>query len=105
MGARGERPQVFIGSSSEAAETAQAVGRYLRPVAQVKLWTDAFDPGKWTLQVVLDHSQNADFGIFVMAPDDDSVIRGEQHWTVRDNVLFEAGIFMGAIGPQRTFLL
>jgi len=40
-----------------------------------------------------------------MAPDDNSIVRGKTQWTVRDNVLFEAGIFMGALGPKRTFLL
>lgn len=41
----------------------------------------------------------------MVAPDDAAIISRKKQWTVRDNVLFEAGVFMGALGPKRTFLL
>ncbi|PWT73129.1 MAG: hypothetical protein C5B46_05835 [Proteobacteria bacterium] len=99
------RPTVFIASSTEALKITQTARRFLSSSANVLAWTVAFDPGDWTLQALLDHSQQSDFGIFVMAPDDKSVIRGKRQWSVRDNVLFELGLFMGALGPKRTFLL
>jgi len=99
------RPVVFIGSSTEAQGVAEAVRRFLEGSAEVNVWSSAFNPGEWTLQVILDHAQRSDFGIFVMTPDDQGVIRKKAKLTVRDNVLFEVGIFMGALGPKRTFLL
>ena len=105
MPATSADPVVFIGSSSEALHIAEKVRDLIRYSAQIQFWNSSFNPGEWTLQVILDHAQNSDFGIFVMAPDDNAVIRGKTTWTVRDNVLFEAGIFMGALGPKRTFLL
>ncbi len=99
------RPTVFIGSSSEALPIAEKIRKLIRPLAQVQVWNSSFNPGEWTLQVILEHARNSDFGVFIMARDDNSIIRGKRHWTVRDNVLFEAGVFMGALGPKRTFLL
>lgn len=105
MSATSSRPVVFIGSSKEALPIAERVRDLIRYSAQVRLWDSSFSPGEWTLQAILDHAQDSDFGVFLMAPDDNTVLRGKRQWTVRDNVLFEAGIFMGAIGPKRTFLL
>jgi hypothetical protein len=98
-------PSVFIGSSTESITVAQSLQRFLRRAAKSTVWNLAFSPGEWTLQGILDHAQDADFGAFVFAPDDKSVIRHKGYSTVRDNVLFEVGVFMGAIGPKRTFLL
>ena len=98
-------PRVFIGSSTEAIRVADAVRQFLVPSANSTLWNLAFPPGTWTLQVILNHAQESDFGIFVIAPDDALTMRGEKQRTVRDNVLFEIGLFMGALGPERTFIL
>lgn len=99
------RPSVFIGSSSKALPVAEQIGSIIRRSAQAHVWNSSFSPGEWTLQVLLDHAQHSDFGIFVLARDDNSIINAKALWTVRDNVLFEAGVFMGALGPKRTFLL
>ena len=98
-------PTVFLGSSTEGLPIAKEVHRRLSKVAHVDLWNSAFDAGSWTLQVILDHAQKADFGLFVISADDNLEARGRKYSTVRDNVLFEAGVFMGALGPERTFLL
>jgi predicted nucleotide-binding protein len=100
-----ERPTVFVGSSTGALTIARVVCDILSKDADALIWSVAFDPGTWTLQVILDHSQKSDFGLFIMAPDDRTVIREKEQYTVRDNVLFEIGVFMGALGPRRTFIL
>jgi tetratricopeptide (TPR) repeat protein len=43
--------------------------------------------------------------MFVFSPDDISVIRGNQNAAVRDNVLFELGLFVGRLGKDRCFIL
>jgi hypothetical protein len=99
------KPTVFIGSSRAAMPYANRVRRGLARSTKAKVWSSAFQPGQWTLQVILDHASRSDFGVFVLAPDDAAVIKGTRQSTVRDNVLFESGVFMGKLGPRRTFLL
>ncbi len=100
-----KRPTVFIGSSTGALPLAQRVKRGLARSTDATVWSQAFRPGQWTLQVILDHASKSDFGVFVLAPDDAAVVKGKKRSTVRDNVLFESGVFMGKLGPRRTFLL
>jgi hypothetical protein len=94
-----------LGSSTEGLPILREVQKRFEDVADVDVWDKAFDPGTWTLDVILTRAQRADFALFVVSPDDEIKIRGERYHTVRDNVLFEAGVFMGALGPRRTFLL
>ena len=46
-----------------------------------------------------------DFALFIFTPDDLATIRNNKEQVVRDNVLFEMGIFIGAIGKKRSFML
>jgi hypothetical protein len=100
-----EKPTVFIGSSTESLPLARSVREIIGIDANVLVWDVAFDLRTWTLQAILDYSQKCDSGVFVMAPDDASVIRAKEGFSVRDNVLFEIGVFMGSLGPRRTFVL
>jgi hypothetical protein len=99
------KPVVFIGSSTAGLQIAKAVGKELETIATVMSWEIAFEPSKWLLDGLLEQANKSDFGVFIVRSDDTTVIRNTKYRTVRDNVLFEAGIFMGAIGPERTFLL
>lgn len=47
----------------------------------------------------------ADFAVLVFSPDDKLTARGTHHATPRDNVIFELGLFMGALGRHRTFVV
>ena len=99
------RPTVFIGSSTPALSIAKEIERELSGVANVDVWDTAFDSGTWLLGGILNRAQQSDFGVFVIRADDTIRIKRTKYWTVRDNVLFEAGVFMGALGPERTILL
>jgi hypothetical protein len=41
----------------------------------------------------------------VLGPDDDVESRSEKAQAPRDNVVFELGLFMGALGPERTYMV
>jgi nucleotide-binding universal stress UspA family protein len=101
------KPRVFLGSSGKQAKLLQAITRGLEGVADVEPWTTTFNPGRGTLDRLVELSQEVDFAAFVFAQDDwtatDAAPSGEA--SPRDNVVFEAGLFGGALGIRRTFIL
>src|ERR671914_771132 len=107
-----EKPRIFLGSSAQQAKLVQALTRGLEDVAHVEPWTTAFNPGTTTLERLLELTREVDFAAFVFARDDwtthsppasDSTGSGQA--SPRDNVVFEAGLFGGALGMRRTFIL
>jgi predicted nucleotide-binding protein len=50
-------------------------------------------------------AKQADFGVFLFAADDITRTKGKEVRSVRDNVLFEAGLFTGALGIRRCFII
>jgi hypothetical protein len=100
-----ESPRVFVGSSSEALATARRVQKILNSRIRATLWPDAFRPGQLLLPNLVALVDTYDFGIFVFSPDDVLISRKQRDAAVRDNVLFEIGIFMGGLGIERTFVL
>jgi hypothetical protein len=101
------KPRIFLGSSGKQAKLLQAIARGLEDVADVEPWTTTFNPGRSTLERLVEVSQEVDFAAFVFAQDDwtaaDASESGEP--SPRDNVVFEAGLFGGALGIRRTFIL
>ena len=103
------KPRIFLGSSGKQAKLVQALTRGLADVAEVEPWTAAFNPGVSTLDRLVQLSHEVDFAAFVFALDDwtsaslDGAATGQA--SPRDNVVFEAGLFGGAIGMRRTFIL
>ncbi len=101
------RPRIFLGSSGKQAKLLQAIARGLADVADVEPWTTTFNPGRGTLERLVELSQEVDFAAFVFAQDDwtatDASPSGQA--SPRDNVVFEAGLFGGALGIRRTFIL
>jgi hypothetical protein len=53
----------------------------------------------------LEAAQNSDFAALVLTPDDWVVTRGAEFAVARDNVIFELGVFLGALGPRRVFII
>ena len=101
------KPRIFLGSSGKQAKLLQAITRGLADVADVEPWTTTFNPGRSTLDRLVELSLEVDFAAFVFAQDDwtttDALPAGEA--SPRDNVVFEAGLFGGALGMRRTFIL
>src|SRR5215831_12704042 len=101
------KPRIFLGSSGEQAKLLRAIARGLSEVADVESWTTTFNPGRSTLDRLVELSQEVDFAAFVFARDDWTTTDASQSGQAspRDNVVFEAGLFGGALGIRRTFLL
>ena len=101
-----DKPMVFIGSSKEGLDIAEAVQRVFGPRYECTVWTQGvFGPGAVTIEKLLDAVKEHDFGIFVFRGDDVISTRGATQPAPRDNVLFELGLFAGAHGRHRVFML
>lgn len=97
---------VFIGSSWESQQIAKHVADSLQDVAEVQTWYDGFfKPGKSSFESLCTQIAAFDFAVFIGSGDDWTRMRKRIFASVRDNVLFEYGLFTGAIGRERTFLL
>ncbi len=104
------RPRIFLGSSGQQEKLLQALTRGLQDLADVEPWTIVFNPGVSTLDRLVELTREVDFAAFVFAQDDWTT-RGAApdadagQASPRDNVVFEAGLFGGALGMRRTFIL
>lgn len=106
MKAPSVKPSVFIGSSSEGLAVARSAHRLLSQTTECNLWeNDIFLPGAFTLETLETQLAFSSFAVLVATADDHLVKRGTASAAMRDNVLFECGLFMGALGRRRTFLL
>src|SRR5947208_2184288 len=101
------KPRIFLGSSGKQAKLLQAIARGLKDIADVEPWTTTFNPGRSTLDRLVELSQEVDFAAFVFAQDDWTTTDAAQSGQAspRDNVVFEAGLFGGVLGMRRTFIL
>lgn len=100
--------RLFIGSSSEGLNVARNLEAELEAmkVCDVERWDrDVFEPSGYTLDSLLAVAAQVDFAVLIASPDDVVESRGVSTPTARDNVLLEFGMFLGALGRQRTFLL
>ena len=101
------KPRIFLGSSGKQAKLLAALTRGLEQVADVEPWTTTFNPGRSTLDRLVELSHEVDFAAFVFAHDDwtSGDAAQSRQASPRDNVVFEAGLFGGALGIRRTFIL
>lgn len=94
---------IFVGSSNEAAEYYERVcGTLEEQGHKVKGWKSSFDKGEGFLAALLRLAEGVDAALLLATPDDILLSRGDQSHVLRDNVLFEAGLFIGALGPFAT---
>lgn len=98
-------PRIFVASSREGIAVAEAVVIKLEQEGRVKLWDNAFDLSSVTIVSLEARAKDTDFAVFVFHRDDRAFVRGSETDVVRDNVLFELGLFIGALGRERCFVL
>src|SRR4026208_1236605 len=106
------KPRIFLGSSGKQEKLLQALTRGLADVAHVEPWTTSFNPGTTTLERLRELAHEVDFAASVFAQDACTTNSplvpprpGSGQASPRDNVVFEAGLFGGALGMRRMFIL
>jgi CAP12/Pycsar effector protein, TIR domain len=102
-----ERRDVFLGYSSTSEATAAAIKRYLQSIgAKVLDWQTDFIPGRTILDQIEQAAAKSVGGIFLFTRDDDLVDHGQPETAVpRDNVVFEAGYFIGCKGKRNVLII
>lgn len=102
----GRKPRVFIGSSSESLRIARAINSNLDHNCEVTVWTQGtFKLSSYNIDSLVGMATSVDFSVFIFSPDDLSTIRDSNEKVVRDNVLFELGLFIGTIGKERCYIV
>jgi CRP/FNR family cyclic AMP-dependent transcriptional regulator len=105
--------RIFIGSSRESLPLARAYKTSLEGVAKTKrlkvsvtIWNKGvFGASAFPVESLEAQLGLSDFAVLVADKDDKVTSRGKRSDAPRDNVVFELGLFMGALGRARTFLL
>lgn len=101
-----QRPVVFIGSSTAGLGITEQLRGALDHVADCRPWTHGvFGLSRGTLESLIDTTRESDFAVLVLTPDDLASKKGKKTYLPRDNVVFEIGLFMGALGRERTFIV
>lgn len=103
-------PQIFIGSSTQTLDIAKQLKAELNaslgPNCKVECWNDdIFKLSNTIIEVLELKSATCDFAILVAGADDIKTSIKTTSLVPRDNVIFEAGLFMGALSRERTFIL
>lgn len=103
--------KLFIGSSSEGAQIASMVknaiinecGDWIEP----EIWNEEgmFKLNSSTFDNLLNKSIIFDYSILIATADDYIEKRGITNIAIRDNVIFEYGLFTGAMGKNNAYIL
>jgi predicted nucleotide-binding protein len=104
---RNKSPRVFIGSSTESLAIAHAIQSGLgRRGLGVDVWTNGvFGPSEFPIESLEREAQEKDFAVLVLGPDDRVNSRSVKKDAPRDNVVLELGLFIGAFGHSRVFMV
>ncbi len=111
-----KKMEVFIGSSSEAKNYMDDIAVMIEELNHKPLlWSDSgkgiFCPGENTIDAIIAISQRVDAAVFVFNADDklwnekSNVASADSLSVVRDNVLFEYGLFMGKLGKTKVCII
>ncbi|WP_313001933.1 nucleotide-binding protein [Chryseobacterium gleum] len=100
------KPKIFIGSSVESLEIAHNIQELLEHEANPTVWTQGiFELSNTALEDLIKALDSFDYAIFIFKPEDISTIRDKSYNTVRDNVIFELGLFIGKLGKDKVFFV
>lgn len=100
------RPRVFIASARESLPYAHALQELLEPDCEVTVWDqDVFLLSRAAIDSLLKRTRESDYAVMICNNDDRVFRRGKQEAVPRDNVIFELGLFIGALGLDRVFVV
>ena len=101
------RPVIFVGCSTESLSIGRAIqSAFEHDPIVVRVWTeDTFKASQFPVESLERELARVDFAALVLSPDDTVISRESAAGAPRDNLVFELGLFMGALGHSRTFLL
>jgi hypothetical protein len=109
---RMRKPHIFIASSGRAIPVAHRLQKLLKESTrfdQVWLWSEGAGDwlGQTITQILQDNAIKCDFAAVVLTGDDFRRKDGSECLVPRDNCIFEAGLFIGALGVsfERCFLI
>lgn len=101
--------RIFIASSSEGLPVTEALQAQLQQRlggdTELRPWTREFDLSATYIESLERAAERADFAVLVVTPDDLTTSRARRSPAPRDNVVFEAGLFMGSLGRERCFIV
>ena len=101
------RAVLFLACSAESIPLADSIRAEFKcdPI-EVTMWTEGvFAPSAFPIESLEQVLPTVDFAALVLSPDDTVFSRGAMTDAPRDNIVFELGLFMGALGHSRTFLI
>ena len=100
-----DRPRIFLGSCGKAKDIAGAIHEYVESLGfNVIYWETEFQPTRVILDELSAASFSCKYAIFLLTPDD-QITGDEPRWVPRDNVIFEVGYFINALGKKRTAVI
>src|SRR5699024_7326138 len=99
------KPRIFIGSSSESYSIAEKIASLLTNVAKCVVWKNIFNLNQSNYENLANQIALYDYAILIATADDVTISRKKKIVATRDNVLFEFGLFAGALGRDRVFYI
>lgn len=97
------KPTIFIGSSKEGLPIATMFSSGLEDLADITLWSDAFEYNKSNYDNLISQIALFDYAVLIATADDVVTSRSQSLSAARDNVLLEFGFFAGGLGRSRVF--
>ncbi|MBQ6288282.1 MAG: nucleotide-binding protein [Clostridia bacterium] len=100
--------KIFIGSSVEEVKTAVMIGSWLEKEGiDVNVWNEVgiFTPGQYSLDDLIKQTKEVDAAVFIFSGDDRTWYRHDIVNSVRDNILFEFGLFCGELSFEKVAIV
>lgn len=101
--------KIFIGSSSEAVDVANAVQLALQNRGKdyfAIVWNqNTVKPSEYTIPSLVNEIKQCQYAVFIFGDDDIMRSRGKEKVSARDNVIFECGLAVGLLGLENCFVL